>query len=120
MSSKNLEHFKSLLTQYNQVVFNNKNKNNESDISLDSITEALDSVEHVKIPDQVIIILINYLILLTNMFFLLTKQTVELLVTGCKGIGHAHELSRPFCQFFYKQMSKQVRKEEVEEKSLRD
>lgn len=54
------------------------------------------------------------------MLFLLTKQTVELLVTGCKGIGHAHEMSRPFCQFFYKQMSKQVRKEEVEKKKARE
>ncbi|CAO3699713.1 unnamed protein product [Rhizopus stolonifer] len=82
MSKKNLEHFKLLLTQYKEIVLQD-----ERDPFLISLTETLSLVDHAKIPDQ---------------------QLVELLVTGCKTMDHTTDLSRPFCQFFYKEI-KQIR-----------
>ncbi|KAI9263033.1 hypothetical protein BY458DRAFT_534417 [Sporodiniella umbellata] len=81
MSSKNLENFKLLLVQYKQNVFPDQ----ENELSPISVLESSNS--HVKIPDQ---------------------QIIELLLAGCKSVGHSADMSRPFCQFFYKQI-KQIR-----------
>ncbi|KAI8640595.1 hypothetical protein BD408DRAFT_452571 [Parasitella parasitica] len=84
--SKSLDAFYSLLDQYKQVAFPDLV---DQETSAATIFDLLASVEHVKhIPDQ---------------------QVIDVIVAGCKILGHQNALSRPFCQFLYKQLSKQIR-----------
>ncbi|KAG1098337.1 hypothetical protein G6F42_018010 [Rhizopus arrhizus] len=78
--TKSLEAFYSLLDQYKQVAFPSLI---DQETSPTATLDLFDTVEHIKhIPDQVV---------------------------GCKSLGHQNALSRPFCQFLYKQLSKQIR-----------
>lgn len=36
------------------------------------------------------------------------QQVIDVIISGCKSLGYQNALSRPFCQFLYKQLSKQV------------
>ncbi|CEG82256.1 hypothetical protein RMATCC62417_16357 [Rhizopus microsporus] len=87
MSTKNLDQFNLLLSQYAQMVLPAEEQTKDT-ACLISTLNSLESVDHIKILDQ---------------------QVVELLIAGCKAIGHDDELSCAFYQFLYKQLSKQIR-----------
>ncbi|KAI9242981.1 hypothetical protein EDC94DRAFT_638162 [Helicostylum pulchrum] len=83
MSAKN---FFTLLEQYRIAAFPN---NAEQKKTPEETLSLLEAVDHVKsIPDQ---------------------QVIDILVLGCKSLGYQHELSRAFCRFLYRQLSKQIR-----------
>ncbi|KAF1798935.1 hypothetical protein FB192DRAFT_1424061 [Mucor lusitanicus] len=83
---KSLETFYSLLDQYKQAAFPHLI---DQETSPAATFDLFQTVEHIKqIPDQ---------------------QVIDVIISGCKCLGHQHALSRPFCQFLYKQLSKQIR-----------
>lgn len=86
MSRNNLEHFVTLLDQYKQVAFPN---HVDQELKTAAVLDLFETVDYVKsVPDQ---------------------QVIDILVTGCKALGHQNALSRSFCRFMFKQLSKQVR-----------
>lgn len=104
--SKSLDHFYSLLDQYKQAAF--PNKLNE-ELSPAATLDLFNNVNYDKsISDQVLIFHNKENLSHVRFFFSLQKQVIEILVVGCKQLGHQHTLSRSFCQFLYKQLSKQV------------
>ncbi|KAI9478694.1 MAG: hypothetical protein EXX96DRAFT_256100 [Benjaminiella poitrasii] len=84
--SKNFEYFYTLLDQYKQIAFPDFIQEETSPLAT---IEQLGTVDHVK--------------------FISDQQVIDIVVSGCKCIGHQSTLSRPFYQFLYKQFSKQIR-----------
>ncbi|KAI7902842.1 uncharacterized protein BX663DRAFT_568739 [Cokeromyces recurvatus] len=84
--TKNLDHFYSLLDQYRNIAFPDSLQQESSPIAT---LELLGTINYVKsVSDQ---------------------QIIDIIVSGCKSIGHETTLSRYFYQFMYKQFSKQIR-----------